>query len=186
MLVSRLSLPLALAAFLAVSVTVSPPASGQDEEEEVDARARIEGRWRVVTTPRDPDRGVEFRATWRTRPNCASGPCGFVARSNVARQRFAFRFDRPLGDYIERSRGYDNCVDLDGREIAVRNAYLTRRATTLTVSKSVLGSDGVSRATEFDALIVHRYQLRRRARGKCPRVPPLRFDVRGIRVDTPE
>lgn len=156
--------------------------TGATQEQRGDSRPRVEGRWRLVVTPREEDRPTE-RVTYRVRALCEAGACSFRATSvrGVARR---FRFDDAIGDYTSTFNAWASCGDeAPGTTIAER-AYKLRAQITLHVTEAVTTQDG-DYATEMRGTMIERELLRPEYVGRCSEGRTLRYELRFVRGDPP-
>ena len=128
-----------------------------------DPHPRVEGRWRVVYTPRDPD-AEPGRTTWSITPTCEAGACSFRAKSTHVAYRF--RFDAAIGDYTARTKYTQDCFNLTTDEVLVKDAYKARSQITVEVIDAVKTDEGVAYATEMSGVCA--------TGSNCPPRVPLR------------
>ncbi len=81
----------------------------------------VAGEWRVIYSG-DTDANEPSRTTW-TISSCKSGACGFKAKSSYKKSKFAFRYDRAVGDFTYNRREAGDCVNTDTNEVLVKDAY---------------------------------------------------------------
>jgi hypothetical protein len=148
-----------------------------------DPRPRVEGAWRVVFTPRDPEMDPD-RVNWTITSRCAEGACGGRIQSSTGR-RFKLTFDEAIGDYGTNSRGTSDCVNLTTNELIFKNAYKNRTIGNLAVTQSVKTEDGEF-ATEMFGEWRTRSTMKPAAEGTCDPAELLVDDVRAVRKDAPE
>lgn len=148
-----------------------------------DPRPRVEGTWRVVFTPRDPESDPD-RVNWTITPRCAEGACGGRIQSSTGR-RFKLTFDEAIGDYGTTGRSTSDCVNLATNELIFKNAYRNRTIGTLTVTQSVKAEHGEF-ATEMFGEWRTRSTMKPAAEGTCNAADLLVDDVRAVRKDAPE
>ncbi len=113
-----------------------------------DTRPRVEGNWRLVITSLGKN-SSEDRYTWDITPECATGPCSFRVSSKTG-NKFGYKFDTALGDYLREYKYVDDCSSYDTGAVIVKNAYKFAVKSQLRVTNSVLADeDGADYATEM-------------------------------------
>ena len=169
----------------AASAKTAAPTPTQAAKPKGDARPRVEGRWRVVYTPRDEAKADEDRANWRTVSRCEAGACSFRISSNHGLRTTA-SFDTAIGDYAITTTNSIDCTNNDSGELVYRAAYKERGRLTLTLSESVIAADGVDYATEMFGTRTIRSTRKKAARGLCDAANEPEFEeVRAVRIDKP-
>jgi hypothetical protein len=148
-----------------------------------DPRPRVEGKWRIVFTPQDPEKDPD-RVTWSLAPRCPAGPCSARVLSSSGK-RFRFQFDSTIGDYTVKGRFVNDCTNQATGETMVKDAYRGRFTETFSVTKKVKADDG-EYATNMTGESRIRLRLSPSAAGTCDPADLSIEDIRAIRVDPPQ
>jgi hypothetical protein len=147
-----------------------------------DPAPRVEGRWRALYMPRDPE-DEPVRTTWTVRPRCDRGACSFTARSSGG-ATFRFRYDAAIGDYNARFTFNDNCINLDTGERVAADVYRVRTRMTLAPSAAVQ-TTAAQVATELLGERSERSMPLPSAPSGCQDATTERFDLRLVRIKPP-
>ena len=149
--------------------------------DERNGEPRVEGRWRVIYTPRS---GLhEDRVTWGTTPHCAEGTCGFTINSTGGGHH-RFSYDSAINDWSGIDEEFRPCLD-DRREVVLEKGYRLSAQISLTASRVVTSADGTF-VSEMVGERRDEVTLTPGAKAAgCDFAPNRRLSVRAVRIDPP-
>ena len=120
-------------------------------------------------------------------PECPTGACSFRADSRTTGNRFRYRFDKALGDYLDTYQYTEDCVNSKTEEALVADGYKVSVTDQLSVVDSVIAdADGVDYATQMVGTSQEEPTLTPEADAAGCSAKDLNYDLLVIRTDQPE